>query len=103
MATAFRSVAALAATWLTSVHTFTTAGTCNISICNRSSTDATVRIAIIDGALGALANEDWIEYDTQLTPNGIVERTGIVCEAAEQVCVYASTANISVRVHGWEE
>ena len=103
MATAFRSVSALAATTLTSVHTFTTAGTCNLLLCNRDTSDATVRIAVIDGAPGAVANEDYIEYGTTIRGNGILERTGIVCEAAEQVCVYASTANISARVHGWEE
>lgn len=103
MATAFRSVSAPSATTLTSVHTFTTAGTCNVSIVNRGSANITVRVAVIDGAPGAVANEDYIEYGATVVAGGVLERSGIVCEAAEQVCVYASTGDASVRVHGWEE
>lgn len=103
MPTAFRSVADLAATTLTSVHTFTTAGTCNVNLCNRSASTVSVRIAVIDGAPGSVANEDYIEYGATLNPSGILQQTGIVAEASEQVCVYASATGISVRVHGWEE
>ena len=103
MATAFRSVASLAATTLTSVHTFTTAGTCNLSLCNRTASDVTVRVAVIDGAPGAVADEDYIEYGTTVRGNGVLQITGLVGEAAEQVCVYASATGISARVHGWEE
>ena len=39
-----------------------------VKICNRNNAVIAVRLAHIDGALGALANEDYLVYDTQLQP-----------------------------------
>ena len=39
-----------------------------IIINNRNNAVVRIRVAIIDGALGAVANEDYFEYDTQLQP-----------------------------------
>ena len=100
--TAFRSVADLAATTLTSVHTFTTDGTANIRLVNRTSATITVRVAIIDGGPTGVADEDYIEYDVPLPANGVLLDTGEPGVAAEQVCAYASATGVSVRVSGWE-
>ena len=76
--------------------------TLNINCCNRdAAASAKVRIAI--GAGANPANADYIEYGTSLLANGVLERSGFVCGAGEKVWVRADTANVSVRVYGFEE
>lgn len=71
-----------------------------VSFCNRATTSAKVRLAIRDGAL---ANGDYLEYDSDVPGNGVLERTKIVVQAGETVTVRADSSNVSVRVHGFEE
>ncbi|MDP3638683.1 MAG: hypothetical protein U0989_02455 [Azonexus sp.] len=75
--------------------------TLNIACANRDSVSAKVRIAIGVGANPT--NDDYVQYDTSLAGNGVIERTGIVCGAGEKVWVRSDIANVSVRVHGFEE
>lgn len=78
-----------------------TVASVNVAIVNRGSAAAVVNVAI--AATGSPANADYIEYGVTIPANGILERTAIVCGAAEQVVVRSSTADCSVRVHGFEE
>lgn len=71
-----------------------------VSFCNRGSTASRVRLAVRDGTLG---NADYIEFDSEVPGNGVLERTKIVVQAGEIVTVRADSANVSVRVHGFEE
>jgi hypothetical protein len=76
--------------------------TFNVSICNRSYVTAVlVRVAIC--ATGTPANAEYIEFEAVVPPNGVLERTGIVATAGKLVVVYASTADTSVNVYGFEE
>lgn len=73
-----------------------------INLVNRdASAAAKVRIAI--GGAAAPENGDYIEYDTSLPPNGVLERSGLVVGAGERVILRADTANVTGRVHGFEE
>jgi len=76
--------------------------TVTVSICNRGSSSATVRLAHMD-ATGTAANEDYIEYDTTVPANGTLERSGIVMAAASVLEVYCSSADFSVQAWGFEE
>jgi hypothetical protein len=60
-----------------------------------------VRLAI--ASTGTPSNSEWLEYDTVLPANGILERTGLVAQATKNVVVYFSTSNGSVSVYGFEE
>jgi len=80
----------------------TTLSVVNISVCNRNTTEIKVRIAHVDGAIGTLINEDYIEYDTVIQPNSVLERTGIVMKATHTIIAYSDTNNVSVQVHGIE-
>jgi hypothetical protein len=73
-----------------------------LTICNRSSTSATYRIAI--RAAGApLANEDYIAYDTPIAGNDTVALTlGITLATTDIVTVYSSNANLSFNLFGSE-
>ena len=102
MATVVRSNASLAATTLTSVHTVTTGGTFNVEMCNRTSSAVTVRIAIINGAPGSVADKDYIEYGATVPANEVLIRSAEAVPASWQICGYASATGISMTVCGIE-
>lgn len=73
-----------------------------IVVCNREAATNTFRIAIkADG--GAVANEDYIAYDTNVLANDSITLTlGITLDASDVVSVGASDANVSFSVFGTE-
>ena len=88
----------------TTVNTVPSAKTAtfNINIVNRGTAVATIRIGV--SATGTPGNTEWIEYGAQILANGgILERTGLVAQAAKNVVVYSDVANTSVTVYGYEE
>lgn len=71
-----------------------------ISICNRGSEPARVRIAI--SASGTPTNAEWIEFDQAVSANGVLERTGVVVEAGKNIVVRSSATNVNAMVFGIE-
>ena len=71
-----------------------------VSFCNRSSSTAQVRLSVSTNATPG-ANE-YLEYDTSVGPNGVLERTGIVADASKQIVVRSSIASVSAVVMGIE-
>lgn len=86
----------------TTVYTVpaSTTATFNINICNRDSQPITARLAIASTATPA--NSEWIEYEATIPGFGVLERTGIVAQAAERVVAYVSAATASISVYGYE-
>jgi hypothetical protein len=73
-----------------------------ITVCNRSASAATYRIAVRPNG-ATLANEHYIAYDAPINSNDSVTWTiGMTVDAADVVTVYASTANLSVNIFGAE-
>jgi hypothetical protein len=73
-----------------------------ITVCNRSATSATYRIAVRPNA-ATLANEHYIAYDAAVPANDTIALTlGVTCDAADVVTVYASSANLSINLFGAE-
>jgi hypothetical protein len=103
MATGILGQSAPAATTYTTVYTVpaATTATVTVSVCNRGVSSSTVRIAITDTATPL--NSEFIEYESSLASYGVLERSGIVMNAAKRVVVYTSSANLSVSVYGFEE
>jgi hypothetical protein len=94
---------ALSATTNTDVYTVPSATqtiVSTVSICNRSATAATFRLAI--RPVGAsIANQHYVAYDVALAGNDTANLTlGFTLGAADVVTAYASTANISVSLFG---
>ncbi len=71
-----------------------------VSICNRSNSAITARIAL--AATSSPTAAEWIEYDTEILPKGVLERTGLVLEASRNLVVYTNTANTSAVAYGIE-
>lgn len=92
----------LAAATVTTVYTvptdtFTIA---SISICNRGNQVTGVRIAIADEDTPTSA--EFIEYDTELLPKGVLERTGIAMGAGQKIVVRSSGGVTSAVAFGIE-
>ena len=80
-----------------------TVTTVNLNVCNRNLTQMSVRIALINGTVGSLSNADYIEYDTLVLGNGVVERTGIVLQAGYTLAVRSDVSNVNAACWGFED
>ena len=47
-------------------------------------------------------DQEWMEYDTIIIPNGVFERTGLVMQGGLNLVVLSSQANIGCTVYGIE-
>jgi len=103
MASGILGQSAPSATTLTTVYTVpaNTLSVVNVSITNRGSSSASVRLAL--AAASTPVNSEYIEYDAVILPNGVLERTGIALNETKRVVVYSSTADTSVSVFGLEQ
>jgi hypothetical protein len=102
MATGRLGTADLAAATNTTLYTVpaTTFTVCTLSVCNRGSTSATIRVAV--AASATPGNAEFIEFDTSLSAKGVLERTGIVMDAGKLLVVRSSAVDVSAVVYGIE-
>lgn len=102
MATGRLGVADLAAATDTVLYTVpvTTFSVVTVSICNRGASAANIRIAV--AASGTPSAAEYIEFDTSLSPKGVLERTGIVLDAGKVLVVRSSAIEVSAVVYGIE-
>ena len=103
MATGILGQAAPAATTNTVVYTVpaSTITVATINIVNTTALSMLVRLAIASS--GTPTTSEYIEYDTIISANGVLERSGIVMNATEAVVVFGSAAGLAVSVYGYEE
>ena len=81
----------------------TTFAVVSVNVCNRSSSaPANIRIAV--STLATPTTAEYIEYDSGLVANGVLERTGIVVKTGELIVIQTTTATptLSVVVYGIE-
>ena len=102
MATGRLGTADLAAATDTTVYTVpgSTFAVVTVSLCNRSATARTVRIAICD--TGTPGDDEYVEYDAEVLANGVLERTGLVLDAGKLLVVRSSGIDVSAVVYGIE-
>jgi len=75
--------------------------TVTVNLCNQTAATRAVGILIVKGAH---TPADFIERDSPIPPHGVLERTGVVMTAGEQLFVVSNTdTGVSARFHGFEE
>ena len=102
MATGRLGSADLAATTLTTLYTCpaTTFTVASVNICNRTAAPVTVRVAV--ASVATPTNAEYIEYDTTIAANQVLERTGIVMDAGKLIVVRSSATGVSAVAYGIE-
>jgi hypothetical protein len=102
MATGRLGTADLAAATNTTLYTcpVSTFAVVTVSVCNRGSTSANVRLAIASSATPG--NAEFIEFDVSLAAKGVLERTGIVLDAGKLLVVRSSAVDVNAVVYGIE-
>ncbi len=71
-----------------------------LSLCNRGNTAIALRVAV--STTSTPTDADWLEYDVELLPKGVLERTGIVMQATRVLVVRSSQPNVSAVAYGIE-
>jgi hypothetical protein len=72
----------------------------SLNIVNRGTQPTVINVAIADLDTPTLG--EYIEYETELLPKNILERTGIVLAATQKIVVRSSQANVSAVAFGIE-
>ena len=78
----------------------TTFAVVTVSVCNRGSSASLIRLTVSDDF--PPGDSDYIEFDTSLAANGVLERTGIVLAAGQKISAKSSSASVSIVVYGIE-
>lgn len=102
MSNGFFESADLAAGTNTTIYTAPadTQAIASVNFVNRGNVPCTVRLAT--AASSTPTNSEWIEYETELEPKAILERTGIVLETGRNLVARSSAVNVSVTANGLE-
>jgi len=101
MASGTLGQASLAAATNTTVYTVgATPTTFNVSMNNTSGFPVAVNLAI--AAISTPTAAEYLEFETVIPPNSVLERGGIVATSAKLVVAYASVAGVSVNIYGYE-
>jgi hypothetical protein len=105
MATGRLGTANITTTSATTVYTVPAAtfSVVSVNIVNRSSS-ATALIRLAVSATSTPDADEWIEFDSSLVANGVLERTGIVMDTGKLIVIQTTTSTpaLSVVVYGIE-
>jgi len=77
------------------------AATFTINVVNQSGSPVAINLAISDSATPAVS--EFIEFQTILPGNGVLERGGIVAQTGKRVVANCSNSSCSVAVYGFEQ
>ena len=105
MATGRLGVQDLTAVTYTALYTVPadTFSVVTVNLLNRSGAAVNCRIAVTTSTPpSAPTNSEFIEYDVNISPSGVMERTGLVLDAGKIISVYASGSGVSAVCMGIE-
>ena len=66
-----------------------------VNICNRGNVSVYARIAIT-ATMNTVLNSEWIEYDVEIKPKCVLERTGVILNSLQYLTVQVSNDNANV-------
>lgn len=90
-------------TGLYTVPASTTAVVGLLNICNIGSTARTFRVAVVDGAIGVVSNEDYLFYDADIAANSSASMNiGITMPTTYTILVRADHADVVFSAFGSE-
>ncbi len=72
----------------------------SVNFTNRNSQARNIRIALADADSPTTA--EWVEYDTELIGNGVLERTGFVLSAGQKIVCFSNSTDCNAVVYGIE-
>lgn len=72
----------------------------SLNVVNRGSQPTTINVAIAD--LDTPDASEYIEFQTELLPKNVLERTGLVLAATQKIVVSSSAPNVSAVAFGIE-
>lgn len=74
-----------------------------IAFTNKNTTSITVRLAATKPENASIPEaDDYMEYEAEILPGGVLERTGVVLEAGRRLYARSSAANTVAMVYGLE-
>jgi hypothetical protein len=76
-----------------------------VAFTNKTASSITVRLAVTKPTNpdpGLPAADDYLEYEAEILPGGVLERTGLVLEAGRRLFARSSSNNTVVMVYGIE-
>lgn len=89
-------------TTLYTVPALTSTAVSSITICNRSATATSFRVAIRPAG-AAISNEHYLYYDVTIAGNDtFVATIGVTLATTDVVSVYATLATLSMQIYGQE-
>jgi hypothetical protein len=71
-----------------------------LNMVNRSLANVSIRVAL--SATTSPADSEFVEYDSIIIANGVLERTGFVLDAGKYIVVRASATGVSAVCYGIE-
>ena len=102
MATGILGANDLAATANTTVYTVPadTFAVVTVNVTNRNSQSRNIRVATADD--DTPTDAEWIEFDTEILGNGVIERSGIVLNEGKKIVAYTNSTEVNIVVYGIE-
>lgn len=74
-----------------------------VAFTNKNATSVTVRLAATKPINSGIPEaDDYFEYEAEILPGGVLERTGLVLEAGRRLFARSSAANTVAMVYGIE-
>ena len=72
-----------------------------VSIVNRTNSAMTIRMGV-STSTSTMSNTDYLEYETEILPKGVLERTGLVLDAGKSILVRSSAVGATAIAFGIE-
>lgn len=74
-----------------------------VAFTNKSSSSVTVRLAATKPANTSTPEaDDYLEYEAEILPGGVLERAGVVLESGRRLFAHASTTQVVAMAYGIE-